>query len=572
MIVNVKDNDHAWWARCAGAEEPPWRRGKAGRMQTRKPLTAAMLLLGLLALPAAPLQAATDAVSSHLAAGSADARAGRYSSAEAEIKAALELDANNAEAWYQMGLLNGQMGEYGGAEQSFRRAIELDPQSAKAHCRLGQTLVADPQGKQDWPGAVAEFQAAVRLDARYPEAESLLGLGLMHLDQTEAAITTLQRAIQLDPAQAAPHLNMALVLEQQSGRLNEAAEQYRAALAAKPDMPKTQVALAELLARLGQPEKSEQAFRSALRLDPDQADAYFGLARTLRSEKRSGEAALYLQEAARMEQRKPEAAQAVELSNEGLQMASRGDPAGAIRVLRQAIALRPDYGVARYNLGLILADAGDLAAARGALIKAVSLLPARARLWFDLGRVLALMGDQEGAVQAVSWAVRLSPADQRFAAELSTLRSHAPPAAAHADPVADGREGGEPRFGALSDTVDAHRAFAGELRRQGDLEGAVGELLRALALDPGSSKARLDLAADYGSLSRWDRAAEEYRKVLLVVGQEDAGVHLALGNALLAGGHAPEAVDEFRFALKLKPHAEAAQAGLAKALKASHRQ
>ena len=539
-------------------------------MQTRKPLTAAMLLLGLLALPAAPLQAATDAVSSHLAAGSAEARAGRYSSAEAEIKAALELDANNAEAWYQMGLLNGQMGEYGGAEQSFRRAIELDPQSAKAHCRLGQTLVADPQGKQDWPGAVAEFQAAVRLDARYPEAESLLGLGLMHLDQTEAAITTLQRAIQLDPTQAAPHLNMALVLEQQSGRLNEAAEQYREALAAKPDMPKTQVALAELLARLGQPEKSEQAFRSALRLDPDQADAYFGLARTLRSERRSDEAALYLQEAARMEQRKPEAAQAVELSNEGLQMASRGDPAGAIRVLRQAVALRPDYGVAQYNLGLILADAGDLVAARGALIKAVSLLPARARLWFDLGRVLSLSGDQEGAVQAVSWAVRLSPADQRFAAELSTLRSHAPPAAAHADPVADGREGGEPRFGALSDTVDAHRAFAGELRRQGDFQGAAGELLRALALDPGSSKARLDLAADYGSLSQWDRAAEECRKVLLVVGQEDAGVHLALGNALLAGGHAPEAVSEFRLALKLKPRAEAAQAGLAQALKASH--
>ena len=49
-------------------------------------------------------------------------------------------------------------------------------------------------------------------------------------------------------------------------------------------------------------------------------------------------------------------------------------------------------------------------------------------------------------------------------------------------------------FGAPSDTADGHFAFATQLSKEGDLLGAIGEMSRALSLQPGRSDIRYNLA------------------------------------------------------------------------------
>jgi tetratricopeptide (TPR) repeat protein len=529
---------------------------------------AVSLFFAVLLLPAVPRLYAQDSQSVLSARASSDADQGRYSSAKVEIETAIAIDDKQAEPWYQLGLIDGQMADYRGAEQAFRRALTLDPKSAKAHCRLGQTLVAQPEVREDWQGAVAEFRAALQLDPNYTEAESFLGLGLMHLGDIPAAIATLRHAVQLHPAQASAHLDLALALEEVPEGQEEAVTEFRAALAAKPDAPETEASLGELLLRMGRLPEAEQTFRRSLHLNPDLQEAHYGLARVLKSGKQNTEADIEFGIAADLEQRKPEGIRAIRLNNEGLQLAAKGDLPGAATDLREAILLKPDYGVAKYNLGLILADSGDLPAAKQPLIDAASLIPAQAAVWFDLGRVLALLGESCRASESLFWATRLAPANPKYSMELAKLRhlssGHDLPATQH-----DENEGnavclapkGRPNFGAVADTALDRTAFAKELRAKGDLPGATGELMRALELTPNAVGARTELAEIYAFQLRWSLAIEEYRKIQLVAGEGDASFHLALGHALLKEAHAAEAIQEFDKALKLRPDSKDALTG-----------
>jgi len=522
----------------------------------RKPLVRRLLYLALLLYARSPL-CAQGAQNDLLEHAIDDAGHGRYSSSKAKIEAVIAINPNQPEPWYQLGLLYGQMADYRSAETAFRHVLVLDPKSAKAHCRLGQTLVAEPDVKEDWAGAVAEFRAALALDPDYPEANSLLGLGMMHLGDRAAAIAILRHAIQMHPTQASAHLNLALTLEVQPDGQDEAVTEYRAALAAKPDAPETEASLGQLLLSLGRLQEAEQEFRVALRLNPDLQDANYGLARVLKADKKAGEAAAEFDLAVEQQQLKPDGIHAIRLSNGALQLAANGNLPGAIVNLQNAILLKPDYGIAKYNLGLILADSGDFAAAKEQLINAASLLPWQAKIWFDLGRVLVKLGDTRSGIESVSWAVQLSSANPAFVEELNQLRA--------ADPQAPRALSGPPRFGAMSDTFAARFAFAKELKGRGDLLGAIGELLRSLQLKPNALDARIELAEAYASQSRWNRVVEEYRKVLLVAGEENVSGHLGLGNALLKTGRATEAAWQFNEALKLKPDLAAAREGLEQA-------
>ena len=81
--------------------------------------------------------------------------------------------------------------------------------------------------------------------------------------------------------------------------------------------------------------------------------------------------------------------------------------------------------------------------------------------------------------------------------------------------------------------------------------GAIGELLRALELDPGYFEARSDLAVAYFQSRNYNDAGLEYRKLLLL--RPDAGAHFGLGLVLRQQGDHDGAVREFQSALKARP-------------------
>ena len=87
----------------------------------------------------------------------------------------------------------------------------------------------------------------------------------------------------------------------------------------------------------------------------------------------------------------------------------RGDTAGAVARLREAIRLQPDSADAHAMLGAILYRSKDTAGAAAAFREAVRLGPQHAARHYALGMALAGAGDLDGAVAALEEAVRLDP-------------------------------------------------------------------------------------------------------------------------------------------------------------------
>ena len=472
---------------------------------------------------------------------------GSLSVAKADLETALRLEPINPTGWYEMGVLYGQLGDFRRAEEVFRHTLQLQPDLAKAHYMLGLSLVANPQSKLDWPAAITEFREALKIQHDYPEASTYLGVGLTATGQTDLAISELEQAVRIAPSLPSAHFNLAIALEN-GNRLEDAIRQYREAIAAKESYAEARSALGKLLFRLGRGEEAEKELRNALRLNPDLQDAHYGLARVLQSLKRPTEAKIEFDEAVLLGRREPDAVESSQLSNLALQMASKGDMAGAENSLRRAILLRPDYGVPHYNLGLILADRGDMGGAVQQLTEAVSLLPGQAMPWFDMGRVQRLQGKPESALKSLSWAGRLAPSDAHIQAELQLMRSSMkmPPGTGAAMlPL-------PPEIGALADTAAEHLAFAKKLSANGDSLGAVGELLRSLVLSPAAVDARFRLACSYEQLGNQDRAKLEYQKILLVE-PRNVDTYLALGKMAVFQGRPDEAAKNFRKVLALQP-------------------
>ncbi len=513
--------------------------------------STACLILIIALLGAASAWAQTNDYADRIRAATKEMGKGNFSSAMANLEAAIRLEPENGAGWYEIGVLYGQIGDFRNAETAFRRSLQLQPDLAKGHYMLGLSLIANPQSKLDWPAAIAEFRAALKLQADYPEAFNYLGAGLTATGQPDLAIPELEQAVHLAPALASAHFNLAIAFEN-SNKLPEAEIEYRAAIAAKDSYAEASSALGKLLFRMGREAEAEKELRKALQLNPDLQDAHYALARTLQSLKKLRAAKIEFDEAMALGKREPDAIESSQLSNSAMEMASKGDMAGAETFLRKAIALRPDYGVPHYNLGLILADKGDLDGAALQLKKAISLLPGQAKPWFDLGRVEQLQGKRGSALAALEWAARLAPSDPRIQSELRSLQSADDTKSSSVmQPVRD----------PLTDTAAEHYGFANELSSHGDWQGAIGELLRSLTLLPGTVDVRYRLANSYEHLGDMDRATLEYHKILLVM-PDSIEAYLALGRRFLAQRRPDEAADEFRQALNYRPDSVDAQKAL----------
>ena len=136
-----------------------------------------------------------------------------------------------------------EAGEIPGAVEQFERAVRINPNSAEARNDLA--LALENLGK--WSEAAEQLEQAVRIDPDSVEARNNLAIALEALGRMPEAIEQFRQALQINPQSAEAHYNLGNALVQQ-GDVKDALKQYEQALRNQPNLTAARDALARLRA------------------------------------------------------------------------------------------------------------------------------------------------------------------------------------------------------------------------------------------------------------------------------------------------------------------------------------
>jgi Flp pilus assembly protein TadD len=295
--------------------------------------------------------------------------------------------------------------EFEAAIVPLQKVIVEEPEFAYAHFQLGYVYTALKRTEE----ARAEYEKTVAIDPKMSEA--YLDLGILLLDKDPgAAVAPLTRAAALLPAQSRPQFLLG-VAQERSGKPSAAATSFENAGLLDPRDFGTVLHLGDTYLALNRAAKAEVKFRSALELQPQEAHALFGLARSLDAQKKAEAAVAYKDYLAVRPDDTAARTRLVHLLMEGqqydvvlaeLDRADAGKPSleslklradiqigqkkweDAIATLRQTVALAPKDAQLRGGLGRTYMQVRDFPSAEKELKTAIQLDGKNIEYWKDL--------------------------------------------------------------------------------------------------------------------------------------------------------------------------------------------
>ena len=285
------------------------------------------------------------------------------------------------------------------AEAAYRRALTLNPGSPSVMAGLGQLALS----RQEYGDAVMYFEAALRTA---PEADRLhysLAMAYRGLGDMEAAKRHLDLRGTVGVRPPDPVVDQLQLLKEgervhlvrgrlafASGRYQEAADEFGAAVAADPRSARSLVNLGTALAQLGDLDAAIARFEEALAIDPEQTTAHFNLGSTLVSQQRPEEALPHLQAAVAAT---PYDAEAQLMLARAL--VASGDDWASLEHFKLAAQLDPGNEAAVTGGAAALVRLEQFARARSVLEAGHQRLPASGDIAFALARLLAACPDPE---------------------------------------------------------------------------------------------------------------------------------------------------------------------------------
>src|SRR6266436_4197852 len=297
-----------------------------------------------------------------------------------------------------------------------QKFIAEKPDVAFAHFQLGYAYTALKRSAE----ARAEYERAIALDAKMPEAHLNLGILLLNSQQYATAVTPLTKAVELLPAQSRPRSLLA-VAQDRSGDQEAAARSFEGVLHLDPNDLTANHYLGELDLRRNKPAEAEARFRHALEIRPDAPEALQGLAKSLDAQNKPEAADAYRKylavmpgdagaqahlvhllvnaqeyEAALAELDRTEAGKPPSLNSQRLRadiQIAQKKWADAIVTLQQAVALAPRDAQLMGRLGRVYLQKRDFTSAEKELKAALQIDPNNLAYWKDLSSTYYLSGN-----------------------------------------------------------------------------------------------------------------------------------------------------------------------------------
>lgn len=189
-----------------------------------------------------------------------------------------------------------------------------------------------------YPKAEAQAAALVKAQPKSALAANLLGSALAGQGKTAAAMAQFQAAMKLDAFYAEAHLNAGRALAA-SGRLDEAARALRAAIARAPDLEGALLDYGVIQNQQMQARRAKPFLDRLLRLQPKSVPALIAMGNTCTLLRDHDEAESHLRRAVALSARK--SPEALCLLSQALSHLGSDDE--ALALVDEALALRPDY-------------------------------------------------------------------------------------------------------------------------------------------------------------------------------------------------------------------------------------
>ena len=352
---------------------------------------------------------------------------GRLAEAEASYRRSLDLQPGYVPARVHLGevLLAGNRTEE--SEAVLRQALTADAKNAAAHAALGEVFLSRRQYRE----AAEQLEAAL---AAAPEADRLhhpLGLAYRGLGDLDQAREHLEKAGKVGVRPADPLTDEMEALRQGStvhllrgrvafrfGRYQDAAAEFRKAVAAQPDSVPARINFAAALAEAGDRNGAREQLREVLKLAPANGTAHFNLGTLMALEGETAGAVVHFQEAVRID---PHDAPARIALAEALEKDGRLDE--ALAQYEKAAGLAPQDERGWLGGAGLLVRLGHFKQAKDVLETAYGNQPSSGLIVHALARLLASCPD-------------VSLRDGRRALELASQVYAAMPSAAHAETAA----------------------------------------------------------------------------------------------------------------------------------------
>ena len=493
----------------------------------------------------------------HSVLGQVLAREGKMAPAISELRKAVAINPSDSGAQLQLAMTYAQAGEDANALPIFSK-LEADAAARKSplssQARMIYIRVLAGTGHTD--AAIRQMKALAPAETGNAEFHDSMGSLYAQQKNWPLAEQEFNRAVQLNPDAAAPHLHLGFVLQAEM-KGDPAAEWIKASNLAPHDGG---VALeaGKALADAGLNSQAEPILERAVQLNPESSSAALALALVLQNNNQMPASVDLLKQVIQHDPHNQLA-----LVNLGLALSQMHRAQDGIPYLQHALALEPNSPTAHQDLAAAYIQVDQVASAIAELQAALKLAPNSEEIHYDLGVAYKLQDDAADAIPQLEAAEKIEPDSYQAPYVLGLLYMQ----------VARNEEAVQQFALSLKlhpQNGDGWSSLGSVYLRLNRLPEAVQALRQAIQELPAQADPHLILATALIKQGQTDEAAKE-RKIAADLMRahmnlQRAEVATNSGKTLLGEGKIDDAIVEFRNAIGFDPTFAEAHAELAAAL------
>lgn len=311
---------------------------------------------------------------------------GKNAEAETAWRALMKTHPTNPEPYGHLGLLEARQQHYKEAVPFYRKALAMNPNVPGLRLNLGLALFKGG----DLKAAIPEFTLLLKhAPPNSPEVQrmtTLIGMAHYGLAEYAAAAPFLKQAADRDPK----NLPLRLALAHSylwSKQFKYVLDVYHQILTLDPDSAEADMIAGEALDEMKDNAGATQMFRNAVKANPKEPNAHFGLAYLLWTQKKYAEAAGEFR--AELDNDPNHAQAMLYLADSDIQMNQMDN---AKPLLERVLKIDPSFALAHLDLGIVYSEAERNQDALRELTQAAKLAPNDVNVHWRLGRLYRTMG------------------------------------------------------------------------------------------------------------------------------------------------------------------------------------